>query len=52
MEIVIPIAAVYLLVGSLIIKVNNIQSAMVFKVAPFFMGIFLGIIALKNYSLL
>lgn len=52
MEIVIPFAAIYLLIGSLLITTQNMSSAMIFKAVPFFLGIFLGIIALKNYSLI
>lgn len=50
MDVVIAITSVYLLIGALVIKTSNISSAMIFKVVPFFLGIGLGIIALKHYG--
>lgn len=42
-------AAFYLISGSLIMKTENIQSSIVFKVVPFFTGSALAIETLASY---
>jgi hypothetical protein len=50
MDIVIAITSVYLLIGALLVRTDNIMSAMLFKIVPFFLGVGLGIIALRQYG--
>ena len=51
-EHVIAIASVYMITMALIVKPNNLTSAMLFKTVPFFLGAGLGIVALKNYGVI
>ena len=51
-ERVIAVASVYMVTMALLIKPNNLPSAMLFKIVPFFLGAGLGIVALKNYGVI
>lgn len=46
------IAGLWLIINSFIMKTNNIQSTIVFKVVPFLIGLCCLIISLKLYTII
>ena len=52
MEICLSLISVYLITMSMILNTQNFISALVFKVIPFFLGVWAGVLAIKSWGLI
>lgn len=52
MNICLSLISVYLIIMSMILNTKNFISALVFKIIPFFLGVWAGFFALKSWGLI